>query len=58
MDRFAAGAVVTVDVGVVAAGVIDNCCCGFFFMESRRGADRVEGWESDLVAMAREASTR
>lgn len=26
--------------------------------ESRSGAGRVEGWESDLVAMAREASTK
>lgn len=61
VDRFT-GVVVVVAV-VVVVGAIDNCCCcccgcGFFFMESMRGADRVDGWESDLVAMAREASTR
>lgn len=57
VDRFTGVVVVVTVVVVVAVGTIDNCCCGFFFMESRRGADRVEaGWESDLVAMAREAS--
>ncbi len=67
MDRLTGGVVVVVVVVVVAViaviavvvvamGDMDNCW--FFLMESRRGADRVDGCESDLVAMASEASTK
>lgn len=56
MDRFTGFVVVVVVATVIADDGIDEFCW-FFFEDSRSGPDRVVGFGSDLVAMAREAST-
>ncbi|PON48793.1 hypothetical protein PanWU01x14_234960, partial [Parasponia andersonii] len=55
VDRFTGAAAAVVDA------IESCCCCCWFFLaeeSTTRVAGRLEGWDSDLVAMASEASTR